>query len=370
VGSTPQRPHPLELERVQSSRAEAGELRLRLSGRWIEPQAVVPEDDELLVVNVEGRRHRFPASREERSDNELTPGRWSASFKIPTWAEPREEGQAALWIGDCVIPVPPLQEFGESTSVRASERRLGRSEPTQSPPPPAAIPAEPGLPPPVAIQTEPGPPPPVAIRTEPGPPPPVAIRTEGGPLAATPPSSGEPRSGPLSELLLKDTVAALHAELEQRTADAVQIRAALANAQSELESRSGRHEQLEATLAQLRGELDRLRVAVKEQRGALRERSAEVAELREQVTSAEATAELRHAEAAALRGDLAAANVSREAAVSEAAGLRSELDRVGSELAVRREQVDTESGHLEEANKLLADARALAEELRAADSSS
>ncbi len=306
--SSPRGLRPLELERVQSSRAEAGELRLRLSGRWVDPKAEVAEDEELLVINVEGRRHRFPASRDERSEPERQLGRWSATFKIPTWAEPREEGQAALWLGNAVIPVPPLQESGEATAPRA------------------AVPRQ--------------------------------ARPQGGPAPGV----------ALSEHPLEDTVAALHAELEQRTSDAVQIRAALANAQSELESRSSRHDQLETTLAELRGELDLLRVAVQEQRDALRERSAEVAELREQVTSAEATAELRDAEATALRGNLAAANVSSEAAVSEAAGLRSELERVGSELGVAREQVDTESGHLEEASRLLADARALAEELRTADS--
>ena len=306
--SSPRGLRPLELERVQSSRAEAGELRLRLSGRWVDPKAEVAADDELLVVNVEGRRHRFPASRAERSETERQPGHWSATFKIPTWAEPREEGQAALWLGNAVIPVPPLQEPGEATAIRAAVRRQAR------------------------------------------------------------PQGGPAQGGALSEHPLEDTVTALHAELEQRTADAVQIRAALANAQSELESRSSRHDQLETTLAELRGELDMLRVAVQEQRGALRERSAEVAELRERVTSGEATAELRDAEATALRGNLAAANVSREAAASEAVGLRSELERVGSELGVAREQVDTGWGHLEEASKLLADARALAEELRTADS--
>jgi hypothetical protein len=313
---------PLELERVQSSRADAGQLQLRLSGRWLDPQAEAEEDEELLVVNVEGRRHRFPASREERSDAELAPGRWSASFKIPAWAEPREEGQAALWLGNAVIPVPPLRE-------------------------------------PVA-PSRPGP---------------------GAARSASPHAGSQPPADPL----LADTIAALRAELEQRTADAVEIRAALAHARSELESRSSSDGELEATLSELRGELDRLRTALHEQRGTLRQRTEQLAELREQVATAQANAELlaelreqvataqanaelRDAEATTLRGDLAAAHVSREAAASEAAGLRSELERVGSELAVTREQVDTESVHLQDANKLLADARALAEELRAAES--
>jgi hypothetical protein len=324
MGDTPLPPgrRPLELERVQSSRAEAGQLRLRLSGRWIDPKAEADEDEELLVVNVEGRRHRFPASRDERSDAELAPGRWSASFKIPTWAEPREEGQAALWLGNAVIPVPPLHEL-----------------------------VEPSMPRP------------------------------GAPRSAPAQTSAQPAADPL----LADTIAALRAELEQRTADAVEIRAALAHARSELQSRSSGDVELEATLAELRGELDRLRTALQEQRRTLRQRTEQLAELREQVATAQANAEvlaelreqvataqanaeLRDAEAATLRGDLAAANVSREAAASEAAGLRSELERVGSELAVTREQVDTESVHLQDANKLLADARALAEELRAAES--
>jgi hypothetical protein len=277
--ATPQSPRPLELERVQSSRADAGELRLRLSGRWLDEGTEVGDDEELLVINVEGRRHRFPVSRDEQSEREPAPGRWSASFRIPTWAEPREEGQAALWLGNAVIPVPPTHESREATAVR-----------TTAPYPP------------------------------------------------------------------------------QRTAGAVQIRAELANAHSELDARSSRHDQLETTLGELRAELDRLREAVQDQRRQLHERSAEVAELREQITAAEAAAELRTAEASALRGDLATASVSRDAAVSEAAGLRSELDRVGSELAVTREQADVESDHLHEANRLLADARALAEELRADDS--
>jgi hypothetical protein len=334
--ATPQGPRPLELERVQSSRAEAGELHLRLSGRWLGERIELGADEELLVVNVEGRRHRFPASRDDQFDGESAPGRWSASFKIPTWAEPREDGQAALWLGNAVIPVPPLEQSREATAVRPPVRR-GPSG------------AQAGL----------------LRRVQPAPDPPPDERAGPAPVAPSAGAAEPPRSGPLADLLLRDTVGALQDELEQRTADAVQSRAALANAQSELEARSSQDDQLESTLAELRGELDALRDAVQDQRRQLRERSAEVTELRDRVGAAEAAAELRSAEASALRGDLAAASVSRDAAISEAAGLRSELDRVGSELAVTREQVDVEAGHLDEASRLLADARALAEELRA-----
>jgi hypothetical protein len=46
------------------------------------------------------------------------------------------------------------------------------------------------------------------------------------------------------------------------------------------------------------------------------------------------------------------------------AGLRAELERLGTELAATRERVGAESGDLGEAQQLLADARALADQLR------
>lgn len=322
---------PLEVDRIQSSRSAVGETRLRLSGRWLDPHRPADEEEEgLLVVHVEGRRHRFPADRDIAPDHDAAPGRWSASFTVPSWAEPRQDGQAALWIGSAVIPVPPLHGTANTPAPVV--------EPVAPPPPP-----EPVAPP------EPVPPPP--------PPEPVA----SPPLAPSEP----PRAGPLADLLLKETIAALHAELEQRSAEAARIRGALASAQSELEARSASYGELEATLSELRGELERLRDAVDEQRRELQDRSSDSATLRERLAAAEAAVELRGAETAALRAELAAANVSREAAVGEASGLRSELERVGAELAITHERVESETGELGEANRLLADAKALAAELRA-----
>lgn len=317
-----QPPRPLELDRVQSSRASAGEVRLRLSGRWLDGDGIVGEEDELLVVNVGGRRHRFPASEDEDPDLELPPGSWTASFTLPIWAEPREQGQAALWLGGAVIPVPPPQQPVDTWSARegATADRRPREREDAVPPEPAPESADPLDP---------------------------------------------PRSGPLADLLLEETVSALHSELEQRTADATQIRGSLASAQSELEIRARTQAQLESTLGELRSELDRLRTVLQDQHRQIQERSSDQATLRERLAVAEQTAERRTAEAVALRGELAAANVSREAAISEAAGLRAELERIGSELAVTHEQATTGSGDLGEAGRLLADARALAAELRA-----
>ena len=69
-------------------------------------------------------------------------------------------------------------------------------------------------------------------------------------------------------------------------------------------------------------------------------------------------------EVVSLREQLAAAQIARDAAISEAGGLRSELERLGAELAVMREQVTAHGGDLGEAQRLLADARALTEQLR------
>jgi hypothetical protein len=324
---------PIEVDRIQSSRSAVGETRLRLSGRWLDPQGEGSGDEGLLVVHVEGRRHRFAADRDAAREPGAQPGQWSATFTVPSWAEPRQDGQAALWLGSAVIPVPPLH--GAGATLRPDDDGLDRR--ATMPAAPRAVAA-----PPIA---QPVPAPAVA-------PPPVE------PTEA-------PHGGPVADLLVKDTVAALHAELEQRTADAARIRGALAAAQSELDARGARYSQLETVLDELRGELERLRAAVEAQRRELQQQSADTAVLRERLAAAEAAAELRAAETVALRTELAAANVSREAAVGEASGLRAELERVGSELAITHERVGSETGDLGEASRLLADAKALTAELGA-----
>ena len=311
---------PLEVDRIQSSRSAVGETRLRLSGRWLDSQGESSGEEGLLVVHVEGRRHRFAADRDAAPEPGAQPGQWSASFTVPSWAEPRQDGQAALWLGSAVIPVPALH--GAVATLRPDDDRLGsprrdlRSAPGRcGRRSPASGPRRP--------------------------------RRRSRRLQRRPRSPPRPRAVRSPTLLLKDTVAALQAELEQRTAEATRIRGALAAAQSELDARGARDSQLETVLDELRGELERLRAAVEAQRRELEQQSADAASLRERLAAAEAAAELREAEAVALRTELAAANVSREAASGEAAGLRAELERVGSERAVtheRRRQRDRRPG--------------------------
>ncbi|MDQ6731670.1 MAG: hypothetical protein M3022_15635, partial [Actinomycetota bacterium] len=98
-------PSPLDIDDVQHLRETAGEIRLRVSGRWHGETSPSDEQSPLLVIQIEGRRHRFTPVHDAEPP---APGRWVASFVVPGWAEPRREGQAALWIGEAVVPIPPI----------------------------------------------------------------------------------------------------------------------------------------------------------------------------------------------------------------------------------------------------------------------
>ena len=176
--------------------------------------------------------------------------------------------------------------------------------------------------------------------------------------------AGDPRSGPLAEVLLKQTVCALRAELEERAVGSAQLRGALADSQAELEARAVTQTRLEAAQSELRqelGELVRLIESESARRSGL-ESQAEVMATR--IAELEQKLGELGAELSALRVSLATATVSRDAAVSEAAGLRVELDRLGIELTSAREQAGSHAGELAEAQTLLSDARALSAQLR------
>jgi hypothetical protein len=348
---------PMAIDRVERARGRGDEVRLRMTGRWLieDPPSQPDAPEALLVVQLQGRRHRFPADR-SHGGAAPPPGAWQGQFTVPTWAVPSRRGQAAVWVGTSVIAVGP----------------------PGSPPAPAedALPApEAGLPAPEAVSAE------------------AALPEAGAPLPEPAEATDPGREGPLANLLLKDTVAALHAELERRGAEAAQLRGALADAQSELHSRAGPQASLETAHGELRAELEQLTAAAARQRQEFEERLAAAArrrqEFEERLAAArdEAEAELARAreqagaleerlrshidaehrrshEAAALREQLATAHTSRDGAISEAGGLRGELERLGAELTVMREQVGAHGGDLGEAHRLLADARALTEQLR------
>ncbi|MGZ4274594.1 MAG: hypothetical protein ACXVRP_12630, partial [Solirubrobacteraceae bacterium] len=64
---------PLAIDRADRARTEDGGVALRLSGRWLRPPAT-DQNEPLLVVQVQGRRHRFPAS--DDGDGQTDNGTW------------------------------------------------------------------------------------------------------------------------------------------------------------------------------------------------------------------------------------------------------------------------------------------------------
>ncbi len=350
MSDSPTAHNPIVIDRVERARGGGDTVRLRLRGRRL-TTATEPEVDPLLVVQLHGHRRRFAASG--AGDEDPTPGSWRATFTVPDWAVPVEYGQASLWIGDASVPVPPV-----GTRVRTPEA------PAAPAPTPAAAAAE--------------------------------AEAEAG------------RAGPLADALLRETVSALHAELEQRSIREAALDGALERARAELASRTASQTELEATHGELRAELARLVEAVAEQQAGFEhqlEESRQQAEtalaqtrgeadraradlVQARVDADRARAELvaargeaerarselaqargegdrvRAQEAASLREQLAITSISRDAAVAEAGGLRAELSRLGSELAVIREQVGAGDGELGAAQQLLEDARALTAQLR------
>ena len=388
---------PVAIDRVDRTRGDGEGIRLRLSGRWLPASGDAAGQEPLLVIQLQGRRHRFPAIRDDRASASLPDGAWEATFSVPAWAEPHQDGQAALWLGNVVVPVPVPGPAAPAAGVGPAAAGVA----------------------------------PVAPAAGVGPAAPTAPQ-----VAATPPRPTGPdplvdtgRPGPLAEVLFEESVSALHAELEARSGEAARLRASLAGAQSELDARTGMQAALESAHADLRSELQELMAAVGVQRedferrlrdveqrlaaaeserdalraeleseraraardrDADRERTAaqlaeltaardaqlaeliaardaqagQVAVLRDQLASAAVAGQQRADEVGAFREQLAAAHVARDAAAGEVVGLRAELERLGSELAVTREQYSAQGGDLGEAQRLLADARALTEQLR------
>jgi hypothetical protein len=347
---------PIVIDRVERSRGDGDTVRLRLRGRRL-ATATEAELDALLVVRLRGLRHRFAASK--AGDEDPSPGSWRASFTVPDWAVPVEYGQASLWVGEASVPVPPV-----GTRIRMPE------------PAAPAVTASPALSVPEAATLA------------------AAAAEEAG------------RAGPLADALLRETVSALHAELEQRSGRETALEGALERARAELVARTASQTELEATHVELRTELARLVAAVADQQAEFerrleqargdaervrselaqariesdraraellgaREQEAGIAHTRQQLAAvnerlatALASDQVRAQEAASLREQLAITSISRDAAVAEAGGLRAELSRIGSELAVTREQAGVGEGELGAAQQLLEDARALTAQLR------
>jgi hypothetical protein len=336
---------PLAIDRVERARAKRDQVRLRLSGHWL-TDPPVDEEPALLVVQLHGRRMRFAASGGEEPQGECDTGAglpFSASFTVPDWAVPEQPGQAVLWVGEAIVPVPPpgmaaLAPVAPSESVQPAGALSTPRQPSAPQPPFDASPSAASQP------------------------------SEGQGSTA----SGSGRSGPLAQLLYKDTVTALHAELEQRTAESARLRSALAAAHSDLQGGSSARSELEAAHSELRDELQSLMRVASDQREEFERQLAEAGEERDRLSTAvtDAAQELARTREE-LEGVLAEAGQERGRSEERLAELRDALDRAREagedRLAAARSEFDQRlAGARSEAEAALAAARREAESALAA----
>jgi hypothetical protein len=275
---------PIVIDRVDRSRGDGDAVRLRLGGQRL-AVAAERELDALLVVQVHGRRHRFAASK--IGDGDTSPGSWEASFTVPDWAVPVEHGQASLWVGEASVPVPPV-----GTRIRVPEPAL------------------------TAAVSEPA----------------GSAHAAAHSITAAAAEAG--RAGPLADALLRETVSALHTELEHRSSREAALDGALERARAELVARTASQTELEATHGELRTELARLVEAVAGQQAEFERRLTEARE-RSEAELAQARGESDQA-----RAELSQAREEADRARSELAHVRDEADRARSELSHVREEAD------------------------------
>ena len=126
------------IETVEWSAVSGGNLNVRITGRW-RRRRPVSTGQPTLVIEADGRRHRFPAMPEPPSVGGTGPGLWRLSFTVPGWMAP-ELGRTWLQFGTVVVPLPvAVPAPGEPPAGRGHEA-------TSLPPAPGDAPAPPPLP--------------------------------------------------------------------------------------------------------------------------------------------------------------------------------------------------------------------------------
>jgi hypothetical protein len=167
----------VSIESVEWSAESGGNLTVQITGRW-RRRRPVSTGQPTLVIEADGRRHRYPAMPEPPSIGGTGPGVWRLSFTIPGWMAP-ELGRTWLQFGTVVVPLPvavPAPGEGSLTDTAPPSAPLpsgpGPSSGLPAPPPPS------GPPPPAPSSLE-RPPPPLTL--EPEPPEPEPDEPEGPP---------------------------------------------------------------------------------------------------------------------------------------------------------------------------------------------
>jgi uncharacterized coiled-coil DUF342 family protein len=343
--------HPLTVEHVEAEPLGHDKIVIRVTGRW-ESRKRVTDARTFLVVESEGRRHRFPAMPEVRKRGLGRHQDWTASFTVPAWLDPRHEARMSLWLGDEEVSLPEVVE---------------------APPEPADVPAGNG-------------------KTGP------SEHRPGGDPATVSALRAELRERVTAEAQLRGQLAAANAQLDARTEHQSELAATHVDLRQELEQLLAliEHERTERTevesravvlaaevvefetrVADLTASRDQLTEETAKLRLELERAAREAVRLRDELVELRSATEQEGAERSllesranqlsaellGLRSELAQSEVTCEAAVSEAEGLRSELEQLGSSLARARE-ITSNSAGLDEAQALLNEARAVTARLR------
>src|ERR1019366_8466436 len=99
--------------------AQGGEnLTVRVTGRWRRRRPAW-SGQPMLVVEAQGRSHRFPAMPEPPSISGAVPGTWRISFSVPAAMAPDLGARTWLQLGAVVAPLPPAVEPVPSATTEA-----------------------------------------------------------------------------------------------------------------------------------------------------------------------------------------------------------------------------------------------------------
>jgi len=117
----------LAVEAVEWAPENDEKLTVSVRGRWRRRRPVLGGQP-VLVVEAEGRRHRFTATPEPPSLAGAPPGSWQMTFSVPAWLAPFLGGRIWLQLGLAVVPLPravgpPLPD----EAAHLQERRSGPS---------------------------------------------------------------------------------------------------------------------------------------------------------------------------------------------------------------------------------------------------
>src|ERR1700749_3425201 len=138
----------VSVESVEWAAESGGNLTVRITGRW-RRRRPVSSGQPTLVIEAEGRRHRYPAMPEPPSLGGTGPGVWRLTFTIPGWMAP-ELGRTWLQFGTVIVPLPVAVPAQPAASV------------DRPPPPPGLMPSPPPSSPPTSPPPTPLPPTPEA----------------------------------------------------------------------------------------------------------------------------------------------------------------------------------------------------------------